>query len=194
VLARNPGAKVIYDVKCSRHLPMEIEAAGGEPVLSKTGHSIIKNLMQESGALLAGELSGHIFFRDRWYGFDDALYAAARLLEILVNSGKPPAEVFAELPGGLATPELRLDMPESQHAEFMDKVMSATAEFEYAEINTLDGMRADFVDSWGLIRPSNTTPCLTLRFEGDDLEALEDVKTRFRKMIKSIDPSLKLPF
>ncbi len=194
VLARNPGAKVIYDVKCSRHLPMEIEAAGGEPVLSKTGHSIIKNLMQESGALLAGELSGHIFFRDRWYGFDDALYAAARLLEILVNSGKPPAEVFAELPGGFATPELRLDMPESRHAEFMDKVMSATAEFEYAEINTLDGMRADFVDSWGLIRPSNTTPCLTLRFEGDGAEALEDVKTRFRKMIQSIDSSLKLPF
>ena len=194
VLARNPGAKVIYDVKCSRHLPTEIEAAGGEPVLSKTGHSIIKNLMQESGALLAGELSGHIFFRDRWYGFDDALYAAARLLEILVNSGKPPAEVFAELPGGFATPELRLDMPESRHAEFMDKVMDATAEFEYAEINTLDGMRADFVDSWGLIRPSNTTPCLTLRFEGDDLEALEDVKTRFRNMIKSIDSSLKLPF
>ncbi len=194
VLVRNPGAKVIYDVKCSRHLPLEIEAAGGEPVLSKTGHSIIKNLMQETGALLAGELSGHIFFRDRWYGFDDALYAAARLLEILVNSGKPPAEVFAQLPGGLATPELRLEMPESRHADFMDKVMEATDEFEYAEINTLDGMRADFVDSWGLIRPSNTAPCLTLRFEGDDAESLEDVKNRFRKMIKSIDSSLKLPF
>ena len=194
ILARNPGAKVIYDVKCSRHLPIEIEAAGGEAILSKTGHSIIKNLMQDTGALLAGELSGHIFFRDRWYGFDDALYAAARLLEILVNSGKPPAEVFAELPGGLATPELRLDMPEARHAQFMDKVMDATAEFEYAEINTLDGMRADFVDAWGLIRPSNTTPCLTLRFEGDDAESLEDVKNRFRKMIKSIDPSLKLPF
>ncbi|MCC6708699.1 MAG: phosphomannomutase/phosphoglucomutase [Gammaproteobacteria bacterium] len=194
VLTHNPGAKVIYDVKCSRHLPLEIEAAGGEPVLSKTGHSIIKNLMQESGAMLAGEFSGHIFFRDRWYGFDDALYAAARLLEILVNSGKTPAEVFAELPGGHATPELRLDMPESRHAEFMDQVMSATEQFEYAEINTLDGMRADFVDSWGLIRPSNTTPCLTLRFEGDDAESLEDVKNRFRKMIQSIDPSLKLPF
>ena len=123
-------------------------------------------------------------------------FTAAQVLNglILVNSGMPPAEVFAELPGGYATPELRLAMPESRHAEFMDKVMSATAEFEYAEINTLDGMRADFVDSWGLIRPSNTTPCLTLRFEGDDAEALEDVKTRFRKMIQSIDPSLKLPF
>ena len=194
VLAHNPGAKVIYDVKCSRHLPLEIAAAGGEAILSKTGHSIIKNLMQETGALLAGELSGHLFFRDRWYGFDDALYAAARLLEILVNSGKPPVEVFAALPGGVATPELRLAMPEARHAEFMDQVMNATAEFEYAEINTLDGMRAEFVDSWGLIRPSNTTPCLTLRFEGDDAEALEDVKNRFRKMLKGIDASLKLPF
>lgn len=194
VLAHNPGAKVIYDVKCSRHLPLEITAAGGEAILSKTGHSIIKNLMQETGALLAGELSGHLFFRDRWYGFDDALYAAARLLELLVNSGKPPAEVFAALPGGVATPELRLAMPEARHAEFMDQVMNATAEFEYAEINTLDGMRAEFVDSWGLIRPSNTTPCLTLRFEGDDAEALEDVKNRFRKMLKGIDASLKLPF
>lgn len=194
ILARNPGAKVIYDVKCSRHLPLEIVAAGGEAILSKTGHSIIKNLMQETGALLAGELSGHLFFRDRWYGFDDALYAAARLLEILVNSGKPAADVFAGLPGGVATPELRLEMPEARHAQFMDQVMAATAEFEYAEINILDGMRAEFVDSWGLIRPSNTTPCLTLRFEGDDAEALEDVKNRFRKMLKSIDPSLKLPF
>ena len=194
VLAHNPGAKVIYDVKCSRHLPLEIVAAGGEAILSKTGHSIIKNLMQETGALLAGELSGHLFFRDRWYGFDDALYAAARLLEILVNSGKPPAEVFAALPGGVSTPELRLAMPEARHARFMDQVLNATAEFEYAEINTLDGMRAEFVDSWGLIRPSNTTPCLTLRFEGDDAEALEDVKNRFRKMLKSIDASLKLPF
>ena len=194
ILARNPGAKVIYDVKCSRHLPLEIVAAGGEAILSKTGHSIIKNLMQETGALLAGELSGHLFFRDRWYGFDDALYAAARLLEILVNSGKPPTEVFAALPGGVSTPELRLAMPEARHAQFMDQVMEATAEFEYAEINTLDGMRAEFVDSWGLIRPSNTTPCLTLRFEGDDAEALEDVQNRFRKMLKSIDASLKLPF
>ena len=194
VLAHNPGAKIIYDVKCSRHLPLEITAAGGEAILSKTGHSIIKNLMQENGALLAGELSGHLFFRDRWYGFDDALYAAARLLEILVNSGQAPADVFAALPGGISTPELRLAMPEARHAEFMEQVMNATAEFEYAEINTLDGMRAEFVDSWGLIRPSNTTPCLTLRFEGDDAEALEDVKNRFRKMLKGIDANLSLPF
>ena len=194
VLARNPGAKIIYDVKCSRHLPAEITAAGGEPILSKTGHSLIKTLMQDTGALLAGELSGHIFFKDRWYGFDDALYAAARLLEILVNSGKSPAEVFAELPGGVATHELRLQMPEARHAEFMAQVIAAADEFEYAELNTLDGLRADFVDSWGLIRPSNTTPCLVLRFEGDDADSLAEVQGRFRKLLKGIDSSLTLPF
>lgn len=194
LLARNPGAKVIYDVKCCRALPAEITAAGGEPILSKTGHSIIKNLMQETGALLGGELAGHIFFKERWYGFDDALYAAARLCEILVSSGKPPAEVFAELPGGFATPELRLDMPESRHADFMERVTEAAAMFEYAELNTLDGVRVEFVDSWGLVRPSNTTPCLTLRFEGDDAEALADVQARFRKLLLGIDGSLHLPF
>ncbi|MBX9607090.1 MAG: phosphomannomutase/phosphoglucomutase [Gammaproteobacteria bacterium] len=194
LLARNPGAKVIYDVKCCRALPLEITAAGGEPILSKTGHSIIKNLMQETGALLGGELAGHIFFKERWYGFDDALYAAARLCEILVSSGKPPAEVFAELPGGFATPELRLDMPESRHADFMERVTEAAAMFEYAELNTLDGVRVEFVDSWGLVRPSNTTPCLTLRFEGDDAEALADVQARFRKLLLGIDGSLHLPF
>jgi phosphomannomutase/phosphoglucomutase len=193
ILSRNPGAKIIFDVKCSRLLAREIEAAGGEPIMSKTGHSLIKSRMQETGALLAGEMSGHIFFKERWYGFDDALYSAARLLEILVGSGKAPAEVFAELPGGVATPELRLDMPEERHAEFMDKVLAA-ANFDYAELSTIDGLRVDFVDSWGLIRPSNTTPCLVIRFEGDDADALEEIKERFRKLLLGIDAKLKLPF
>ena len=193
ILSRNPGAKIIFDVKCSRLLAEDIAAHGGEPIMSKTGHSLIKARMLETGALLAGEMSGHIFFKERWYGFDDALYSAARLLEILVNSGKSPAEVFAELPGGVATPELRLDMPESRHADFMDKVLAA-ADFEYAEISTIDGLRVDFVDAWGLIRPSNTTPCLVLRFEGDDAAALDDVKARFRKLLLGVDPSLSLPF
>ncbi|MGE0861659.1 MAG: phosphomannomutase/phosphoglucomutase, partial [Gammaproteobacteria bacterium] len=117
-----------------------------------------------------------------------------RLCEILVSSGKPPAEVFAELPGGFATPELRLDMPESRHADFMERVTEAAAMFEYAELNTLDGVRVEFVDSWGLVRPSNTTPCLTLRFEGDDAEALVEVQARFRKLLLGIDGSLHLPF
>ena len=193
ILSRNPGAKIIYDVKCSRLLPADITAHGGEPIMSKTGHSLIKAKMQETGALLAGEMSGHIFFKERWYGFDDALYSAARLLEILVNSSQSPGEVFAALPGGIATPELRLDMAEEEHAGFMDKVLAA-ASFDDAEISTIDGLRVDFPDSWGLVRPSNTTPCLVLRFEGDDEAALESVKLRFRELLSSVDASLSLPF
>lgn len=193
VLSRNPGAKIIFDVKCSRLLASEITAHGGEPIMSKTGHSLIKAKMVETGALLAGEMSGHIFFKERWYGFDDALYAAARLLEILVNSSESPAEVFAGLPAGVATPELRLDMPEERHVEFMQKVL-ASASFDDAEVSTVDGLRVDLSDSWGLIRASNTTPCLILRFEGDDEAALENVKKRFRDLLTGIDAGLSLPF
>jgi len=193
VLSRNPGAKVIFDVKCSRHLKDEIEAHGGVAIMTRTGHSLIKAEMQRSGALLGGELAGHIFFKERWYGFDDALYAAARLLEILVNGGRPPSEVFAELPGGIATPELRLDMPESRHAEFMAEVL-AQASFDDGTTSTVDGLRVDFADGFGLVRPSNTTPCLTLRFEGDTPAALAAIMDRFRKLLGGIDPRLDLPF
>lgn len=193
VLSRNPGAKIIYDVKCSRLLADDIRAHGGEPIMSKSGHSLIKTKMQETGALLAGEMSGHIFFKERWYGFDDALYCAARLLEIIVNSGMSATEVFDGLPGGVATPELKLDLPESEHAGFMQKVLEA-ANFGDAEITTLDGLRVDFSDSWGLIRPSNTTPCLVLRFEGDDSAALDNVQQLFRDLLLGIDGDLKLPF
>ena len=193
VLSRNPGAKIIYDVKCSRLLAEDIRAHGGEPVMSKSGHSLIKTKMQETGALLAGEMSGHIFFKERWYGFDDALYCAARLLEIIVNSGMSATEVFNGLPGGVATPELKLDMPESEHAAFMHKVLEA-ANFGDAEITTLDGLRVDFNDSWGLIRPSKTTPCLVLRFEGDDTAALDNIQQLFRDLLHGIDGDLKLPF
>ena len=193
VLARNAGAKIIFDVKCTRLLSAEITASGGEPIMSQTGHSLIKAKMQESGALLAGEMSGHIFFKERWYGFDDAIYAAARLLEILINSAESPAEIFAALPGAVATPELRLDMPEEAHADFMQQILAA-ANFDNAEISTIDGLRVDFSDSWGLIRPSNTTPCLVLRFEGDDEAALETVKGQFRELLTGIDAGLSLPF
>lgn len=193
ILSRNPGAKIIYDVKCSRLLAQEISAAGGEAIMAKTGHSLIKAKMQETGALLAGEMSGHIFFKERWYGFDDALYSAARLLEILVNAGQTPAEVFAALPDGVTTPELRIDLSEEQHAPFMAKILEK-ADFSDGELTTIDGLRVDFADSWGLIRPSNTTPCLVLRFEGDNEAALENVKTRFRELISAIDSSLNIPF
>lgn len=189
VLKNNPGAKVIYDVKCSRSLPQDIEAHGGEAIMSRTGHSIIKNKMEEVGALLAGDLSGHIFFKDRWYGFDDAMYCAARLLEILVEADRPSADLFAELPGGEVTPEIRIALPEDQHQEFMKKILAA-ANFEHGEITTLDGLRVDFNDGWGLIRPSNTTPSIVLRFEGNDQAALDRITGEFRTLIKSVDQNL----
>jgi phosphomannomutase/phosphoglucomutase len=193
VLSRNPGAKIIYDVKCSRLLADDIREHGGEPIMAQTGHSLIKSKMQETGALLAGEMSGHIFFKERWYGFDDALYSAARLLEILVKADASPDEVFSALPGGVATPELRLDMPEERHAEFMQRVVDA-ADFEDGEVSMIDGLRVDFSDSWGLIRASNTTPCLVLRFEGDDAAALERVTDRFRTLLLKVDDQVDLPF
>lgn len=193
VLSRNPGAKIIFDVKCSRLLADDIRANGGEAIMSKSGHSQIKTKMQETGALLAGEMSGHIFFKERWYGFDDALYCAARLLEIIVNSGMSATEVFDGVPGWVATPELKLDMPESEHGAFMQKVLEA-ANFGDAEVSTLDGLRVDFNDSWGLVRPSNTTPCLVFRFEGDDQAALDNVQQLFRDLLLGVDGDLKLPF
>ncbi len=193
VLSRNPGAEIIYDVKCSRALKKVIEESGGKPVMWKTGHSLIKAKLKESGAPLAGEMSGHIFFRERWYGFDDALYAAARLLEILIKAGRPPREVFAALPGGVATPELRLDMAEEKHAAFMEKLIAA-AKFDGAEVSTIDGLRVDYPKAWGLIRPSNTTPCLILRFEGDDSKALAAIQAQFRALLLKLDAGLKLPF
>ena len=193
ILSRNPGAKIIYDVKCSRLLADVISTNGGEPIMWRTGHSPIKTKMQETGALLAGEMSGHIFFKERWYGFDDALYSAARLLEILVNAKGPPEDVFAQLPAAVSTPELRVDMPEARHGEFMRQVMEA-ADFEDGEVITIDGLRVDFPDCWGLVRPSNTTPCLVLRFEGNDEPALEKITERFRNLLLKVDPTLELPF
>ena len=193
ILKNNPAAKVIYDVKCSHHLAQDVTAHGGEAIMSRTGHSIIKNNMQTEGALLAGDLSGHIFFKDRWYGFDDALYAAARLLEILVESDSSAAEIFAELPGGIVTPEMQIPMPEEQHQSFMEKII-ATAEFGDAELITLDGLRANFATAWGLIRPSNTTPSIVVRFEGDDESSLDNVKEKFRDLIKNVDGNIDLPF
>jgi phosphomannomutase / phosphoglucomutase len=158
-----------------------------------TGRTLIKTKMEEVGALLGGEMRGHIFFKERWYGFDDALYSAARLLEILVNSDESPDEVFAALPGGVATAELRLDMPEELHTGFMQRVLEE-ANFSQAEITTIDGLRVDFVDGWGLIRASNTTPCLVLRFEGNDETALNEVQNKFRTLLLKLDDSLELPF
>jgi len=193
VLSRNPGASIIYDVKCSRHMKSIIEESGGKPVMWKTGHSLIKSKMKELDAPLAGEMSGHIFFKERWFGFDDALYAGARMLEILARHKMKTAEVFAGLPGGVATPELRIMLPEKDHAGFMQD-LRGKVDFKDAEISDIDGVRVEFRNGWGLIRPSNTTPCLIARFEADDSAALEQIQATFRDLIKKVAPDLKLPF
>jgi phosphomannomutase/phosphoglucomutase len=193
VLSRNQGAEIIFDVKCSNHLKKIIEDSGGKPLMWKTGHSLIKGKMKEANAPLAGEMSGHIFFSERWYGFDDALYSGARLLEILMNMKANPAEVFAGLPQSVSTPELKIDMPEADHQVFM-KALEDKMSFDGAEIITIDGFRVEFKDGWGLIRPSNTTPCLVVRFEADTAESLSTIQGQFKDLLLSIKPELKLPF
>ena len=193
VLSRNPGAEIIYDVKCSRYLRVVIEENGGKPLMWKTGHSLIKGKMKETGAPLAGEMSGHIFFKERWYGFDDALYTGARLLEVLMAAKAKPAEVFKELPEGVSTPEIRVDLTEEAHKTFMAQMKEKMA-FEGAEIFDIDGFRVEFSDGWGLVRPSNTSPCLVLRFEADTEEALARIQGEFRSLMLAINPDLELSF
>ncbi len=193
ILDRNPGGLIIYDVKCSRFLDGIIRQHDGEPLMWKTGHSFIKAKMKETGALLAGEMSGHIFFKERWYGFDDGLYAAARLLEILGKDERPATEVFASLPDSVNTPELNIAMQEGEPPRFIERLL-ASAHFEGAQVSTIDGLRADFKDGWGLVRASNTTPVLVLRFEADDQAALTRIMEEFRRVLLQTEPGLSLPF
>ncbi len=193
VLSRNQGASIIFDVKCSRYLKEIIESSGGIPLMWKTGHSLIKSKMKEVNSPLAGEMSGHIFFKERWFGFDDALYAGARALEILTNAKKSPAETFAELPDGIATPELRIPLAEKHHVKAM-QIMKKKMAFENAEVTDIDGLRVDFADGWGLVRPSNTSPFLIARFEAETQESLDRIQTGFRELLLSVSADLKLPF
>ncbi len=195
VLSRQPGATIIYDVKCTSHLKGQILDAGGSPLMWRTGHSLIKAKMRETGAELAGEMSGHFFFKERWYGFDDGIYAAARLLEILAGDlqGRSPEEIFATLPNSVCTPELKIELAEGEHYSFMDKLRQQ-ANFDDATLITIDGLRADWPDGWGLVRASNTTPVLVLRFEADDAAALKRIQQTFRKQLLAVDAKLKLPF
>ena len=193
VLSRRPGAEVVFDVKCSGLLAEEIERCGGRPVMWKTGHSFIKSRLRDSGAPLAGEMSGHIFFADGWYGFDDALYAAARLVRILAGLGTPSSRVFARLPAASSTPELRVAVREGTQARLVEALLAGDR-FPGAKRTTVDGLRVDWPDGWGLVRASNTEPCLVLRFEGTDEAALERITHVFREALRSIDPSLNLPF
>ena len=194
VLMQHPGAAIVYDVKCSWHLTRLIERLGGQPILWKSGHSLIKAKMRETGALLGGEMTGHFVHADDWFGFDDAFYAAARLLRLLARRGGSSAEFFAAWPAGLSTPELRLDMAEGEPFAFMAR-LAAQADFgPDARVITLDGLRVEFPQGWGLVRASNTTPSLVLRFEADDPAALAEIQDRFRRPLLALQPDLALPF
>ena len=195
ILTRHPGGQIIYDVKCSQRLPQAIREAGGTPVLWKTGHSLIKAKLKETGAPLAGEMSGHIFFGERWYGFDDAMYTAGRLLEILSRHGDPSA-VLDALPTSFATPELNVPCAEGEHhrvvAELQARVADGRLAFAGGEVGTIDGVRVDFADGFGLIRGSNTTPVLVLRFEGHTQEALHRIEAQFMAALRAVKPDAKV--
>jgi phosphomannomutase / phosphoglucomutase len=193
MLARNPGATVIYDVKSTRNLKPWIADHGGTPLLWKTGHSLIKQKMKQCGALLAGEMSGHTFFKERWYGFDDAMYAGARLLEILSRQANPSAALNA-LPDSLSTPELNVDCGgETPHA--LIARLAASAQFPgAAEIIRIDGLRVEYADGFGLARASNTTPVVVLRFEADTAVALRRIQAEFRRVFGAAAPGVTLPF
>ena len=193
VLSRQPGTDVIYDVESSRHLAREILLHGGRPVMWKSGHSRIGRKMAESGALLAGEMGGHFFFKDRWMGFDDALYASARLLEILSMDPLPPEQVFAALPQALVTPELKVALDPGRSASLMNRLSQDLA-FEGAKIIDVDGVRAEFEDGWGLVRPSATAEALVFRFEADDADAMGRIQKLFKEEFNRIIPGVPLPF
>jgi phosphomannomutase/phosphoglucomutase len=193
VLSRNPGATIIYDVKCTRNLGPWISKHGGKPLLWKTGHSLIKAKLKETGAALAGEMSGHVFFKERWYGFDDALYVGARLLEILAREANPSALLHG-LPDAISTPELQLHCAEGEHYAVIAK-LQREAKFPGAEnIIDIDGLRVEYADGFGLMRASNTTPLIVLRFEADTAEALKRIQAQFRAVLLAAKPDAKLPY
>ncbi len=193
VLLRHPGADVIYDVKSSRNLAGEILTYGGRPIMWKSGHSLVKAKMRETGALLAAEMSGHIYFKDRWYGFDDGLYSCGRLLEVLSAEGLESADVFSQFPENVATPEFYAPTDEGENFKLMD-ALSSQGQFPGAKLVTIDGIRAEFEDGWGLARPSNTSPALVFRFEADGEAALARIQGLFREQFSAIAPDLQMPF
>jgi phosphomannomutase/phosphoglucomutase len=193
VLQRNPGGEVIFDVKSTRNLFEWIRRHGGKPLLWKTGHSLIKAKLKETGAPLAGEMSGHVFFKDRWYGFDDGLYAGARLLEILSRVADP-SQTLESLPDSLSTPELHVTVAEGENHALIAKLQK-DAKFEGAtDIVTIDGLRVHYPDGFGLVRASNTTPVLVLRFEADNPSALKRIQDQFKKVLLAFKPDAKLPY
>ncbi len=193
VLERNPGAEIIFDVKSTRNLYSWIRSRGGKPTMWKTGHSFIKQKLKDTGAPLAGEMSGHVFFKERWYGFDDAMYAGARLLEILSRHPDIGA-VLEQLPDAVNTPELHVKTAEGENYTLIDR-LKETAKFESAEeLITIDGLRVEYKDGFGLARPSNTTPVIVLRFEADNEAAIRRIQEDFRRALRAVKPDIKLPF
>lgn len=194
ILKTNPSAKVIYDVKSTRYLAEVVHQNGGQAIMCKTGHSLVKAKIKEEQAAIGGEMSGHIFFNDRWYGFDDAIYTAARLLEIIANDGRDVGSIFAEIPNSCSTPELKISMEDEEKFGFMERLIASADFGDDATLNTIDGLRVDFSYAWGLVRCSNTTPYLIVRFEADDESGLAMIKAKFRKHLLELDSDLKLPF
>ncbi|ANB71537.1 phosphomannomutase/phosphoglucomutase [Paraburkholderia phytofirmans] len=193
VLSRNKGAQIIYDVKCTRNLAKWVKDKGGEPLMWKTGHSLVKAKLRETGAPLAGEMSGHVFFKDRWYGFDDGLYTGARLLEILTRVADP-SKLLNSLPNSNSTPELQLKLEEGENFELIARLQQ-NAKFTGADdVVKIDGLRVEYPDGFGLARSSNTTPVVVMRFEADSDEALKRIQEDFRRVIMAEKPDAKLPF
>ncbi|MBI2960032.1 MAG: phosphomannomutase/phosphoglucomutase [Betaproteobacteria bacterium] len=193
VLSRSPGAEIVYDVKCTRNLAPWIRRFGGVPSLWKTGHSLIKARMKERGAPLAGEMSGHMFFAERWYGFDDGQYAGARLLEILARESDPSA-ALESLPDSMNTPELNWKLAEGEPHRLIEKLQQSATFPGATEVIKLDGLRVEYADGFGLARASNTTPVIVLRFEGDSAEALQRIQEDFRRVLQAAKPEAPLPY
>jgi len=193
VLKRHPRSTIVFDVKCSAHLSTVITEAGGVARMCPTGHSIVKGIMKQTGAILAGEMSGHLFFKDQWYGFDDALYSACRLLEIFSQSSDTVSVQCAQVPNSINTPEIKIPILDEKKFKFMQQ-LSELAHFSDAQVIAIDGLRVEFAHGWGLIRASNTTPCLVARFEADDWNKLTEIQALFKTKLHAIDSELAIPF
>lgn len=193
VLSREPGADILFDVKCSRHLPTYIVKNGGRPIMWKVGNGAMQNKLQESGAVLAGEFSGHFYFKERWHGYDDGIYASCRIIEILSTHGVESSEIFRELPEGVSSPELLIPMEPGESFQLLE-ILKTTADFSDARISEVDGLRVDFLDGWGLIRASDSLPALSFRFEADSEKSLAHIQSQFKQLLEEHLPDLKLPF
>lgn len=195
ILLRQPGASIIYDVKSSNHLGTKISEWGGKPIMWASGYTLIRQKLMSTNAALGGELSGHIFFNDRWHGYDDGLYTAVRLLEIIAKSPTPSDQLFAKFPEVQSTPELAIKFSsEWELRKFMHTFLAKKPDFEDAEISLIDGLRADYPNRWGLARISNTSPTLSLRFEGEDANALNQIQNQFRAALSAVKPDMAFPF